>query len=94
MSEEIIEVKKVGIIKPPVSVPAKTPEEAAKGESTVTMVFPNPVVLTVDHGNQIAYPKGTHEVPRRLADHWYLAAHGARLYNAPVAAGGGKGRNR
>lgn len=82
--EEIIKAPQ--IIAPINAAPA-TPEEAAKGEDTVTMVFDNPVMLTVSVNHKIHYTKGVHEVPRHLADHWYLKAHGVKPYAKPVSAG-------
>lgn len=70
---------------PPVGTAPATPAEAAKGESTVTMEFPNDVHLTIGTNQSIFYPRGTHEVPKRYADHWYLEAHGARRYLKPNA---------
>lgn len=55
-----------------------TPEEAANGYSTVTMVFDRPVHLTIETNRSIYFPQGVHEVPEHLADHWYLEANGAR----------------
>lgn len=64
---------------------AATPEEAAKGHRTVTMVFDHPVLLTVDWHHKIQYPKGVHEVPEHLADHYYLVNNNVRPYNRPMA---------
>jgi hypothetical protein len=71
----------------PVNAPAQTPDEAAKGHSTVTMVFEKQILFTVSHGHKVLYPKGVHEVPREWANHWYLEANGARLYNRPISLG-------
>jgi|GEM_PF-4094104 len=87
MATEIIRVEGVGPIKAPMSTPKLTPEEAAKGHSTTTMIFDKPVLLTLSHDQKIAYPAGTHEVPDHLADHWYLEANNVRPYNRPVAVG-------
>jgi hypothetical protein len=85
MAQEIVRVEQVGFIKPPMHVAAMSPEEAAKGLSTTTMIFDKPVTLTVSHEQKIAYPSGVHEVPNHLADHWYLEANNVRPYNRPVA---------
>lgn len=82
--EEIVKAPNIIV---PINQPPATPEEAAKGEDTVTMVFDVPVRLTVDTNQQIHYPKGVHEVPRHLSNHWYLKAHGVRLYAKPVQPG-------
>jgi hypothetical protein len=84
----------------PINSPSKTPEEAAKGHSTTTMIFDNDVHLTVGTNNTIFYPKGVHEVPDHLAGHWYLAAHNVRTYAkrvnivAAVPASAGKGARK
>jgi hypothetical protein len=71
----------------PINAPALTPEEAAKGRDTVTMIFDKkePVTLTVQHGLKVRYTQGIHQVPREWSDHWYLKVHGARIYSQPVA---------
>jgi hypothetical protein len=71
----------------PVNATPQAPEEAAKGNSTVTMVFDKTVHLTVAPNRSIMFHPGTHEVPEQYADHWYLKAHGARIYARPVAVG-------
>lgn len=81
--EELIKAPKIIV---PINATPATPEEAAKGEDTVTMVFDNDVLLTVDTNQRIHYPKGVHEVPRHLSNHWYLKAHGVRLYAKPYSA--------
>ncbi len=74
---------------PPIVVPVhaapKTPEEAAKGHSTTTMVFDKPVHLTISTNDSVFYPVGVHEVPNHLVKHWYLKAHGARIYAKPIS---------
>ena len=56
------------------------------GDSAVIMVFPKRTVLSVDGTNQkICYEPGVHNVPLRLADHWYLKAHGATRHALPEA---------
>jgi hypothetical protein len=65
----------------------KTPEQAAKGEKNVTMIFEVPVHLTVDTNQTIFYPRGIHPVPARFADHWYLKAHGVKRYVESVQVG-------
>lgn len=69
----------------PVGKPHMTPEEAAVGHDTVTMVFEKPVLLTIDWDKQVNYPKGPHEVPVEWSDHFYLRAHGVTKYNRPIA---------
>lgn len=70
----------------PVGSAPMTPEEAAKGETTVTMEFPTHVHLTLDTNKSVFYPQGTHEVPERYSDHFYLKAHRVKLYARPNAA--------
>jgi len=72
----------------PVNAPPMEPEQAAKGERTVLMIFDTPVHLTVEANKSIFYPKGVHPVPARYADHWYLKAHGAR--RAPLSVNVGE----
>ena len=55
----IMKVERVGIIDPPTSN-TLTPEQAAKGTSTTTMIFDKPVLLTVRHGIRIKFPAGVH----------------------------------
>jgi hypothetical protein len=86
MEQKSISVEYVGVIAPPTATPALTPEAFAKGPSTVTMIFEKPVLLTIQHGLKVAYPKGVHEVPQKHSDHWYLRAHGVIEYNKPIAA--------
>jgi hypothetical protein len=76
--------EKAPIIIAPIHAAPKTPAEAAQGHSTVTMEFPGDVHLTVSANHSIFYPKGLHEVPDHLADHWYLKAHQVRPYYKPV----------
>jgi hypothetical protein len=78
-----------------------TPETLAKGEKTTTMIFDKPVHLTIESNRSVEFPAGVHEVPTRLADHWYLKAHNVRPYAKPVNVGGNgntprghNGRNR
>lgn len=60
-----------------------SPEEASAGHETVTMNFEKPVRLTLEHhGPAIAFPAGVHQVPKHLADHWYLKVNGARVMPA------------
>jgi hypothetical protein len=75
-------------MKVPVNHPVMTPQEAAQGHDTVTMIFEKPVTLIIGNWDgRVAYPVGTHEVPRVWKDHWYLKAHGARLQNQSVTVG-------
>jgi hypothetical protein len=71
----------------PVAAEALTPEQAAQGHRTVTMEFPEAVILTVSWDRKIKYPKGAHEVPEYLENHPFLVAHGVRRYYAKVAVG-------
>lgn len=48
-----------------------------KDEETVLMVFTEEVRIT-DGGRQIVVTTGVHKVPKRLANHWYFKAAGAR----------------
>lgn len=56
-----------------------TPEEFVRGRETVTMVFAKPVRFTIENQECVLFPVGVHPVPRELADHWYLKAHGAKV---------------
>lgn len=69
----------------PIHAAPMTPEKAAKGERTVTMVFDKPVHLTLDTNKSVFYPVGPQEVPVRYSDHWYLKAHGVKRYAKPIA---------
>lgn len=73
------------VIIPPGGSAPMTPAEAAKGHSTTTVEFPRLIHLTISTNQSVHYPVGVHEVPDHLADHWYLKAHGARVYYRPVA---------
>jgi len=55
-----------------------TAEQAAQGRDSVLMEFPNEVLLSKDDGGRVLFGKGINPVPRELADHWYLKAHGAK----------------
>ena len=78
-------------VAPPIYRAPISPEEAAKGHDCVTMYFELPVLLNVQWGTLVDYPKGMHEVPREWSDHPYLRENGARVYNKPSApAGKGK----
>lgn len=82
MSSQAIEYPRIVA---PVAGPSLTPEQAAKGHKTVTMVFDHDVLLTVDWHTKIAFTKGVHEVPEHLADHFFLRNHNVRRYNTQVA---------
>jgi hypothetical protein len=58
----------------------RSPEYAAAGRETVLMDFPHEVMLD---GN-IFFPAGVNPVPRDLADHWYLVAHGVTLHTSNI----------
>jgi hypothetical protein len=81
----IIKAETTVTVTPPVNTPALTPAAFAKGKNTVTVEFPKPVLFTPAHGTKVQYTPGTHEVPREFAQHWYLQAHGARVYSKPVS---------
>jgi hypothetical protein len=78
--------EKAPIITPPFHAAPHTPEQAAEGHSTTTMEFTRDVHLTVATNHTIFYPRGIHEVPDHLVNHWYLKANGARIYSRPIAA--------
>jgi len=76
------------------------PQDAFQpGDKPVLMVFPKRVILTmanwdvtnpdqVDRVNptrRIHYPAGIHEVPERLANHWYLGANGVVRHESALA---------
>ena len=84
MEQVLQAVEKAPVVIAPIHAAPMTPAEAAKGHSTTTMEFPNEVHLTVSPNSSIFYPKGIHEVPDHLADHWYLKAHQVRPYYKPV----------
>jgi hypothetical protein len=66
------------------------PQDAFQaGDSAVIMVFPRRTVLSIDGTNKkICYEPGVHNVPARLADHWYLKAHGATRHEMPQQPAG------
>ncbi|MFP5276973.1 MAG: hypothetical protein ACLGPM_07650 [Acidobacteriota bacterium] len=84
MPEEIVKPPQIVV---PVNLPAMTPEEAAKGERTVPMIFDGPVHLTVEANRSIHFPRGIHPVAVRYSNHWYLKAHNVREYREYVPAG-------
>lgn len=53
----------------------------ARGEPTVTMVFPRAVVLTLGDHSRIAFAQGTQEVPESLSSHQWLRLNGAKAYS-------------
>ena len=59
-----------------------SPEQAAAKQETVLMDFPRDVLLD---GN-IFFAAGINPVPRELADHWYLAAHGVTFHTSDDGA--------
>ena len=71
-----------------------SPPEAAfnEGEAIVIMVFPKPVLLSMETSDRvnpikrIYYPAGVHNVPEPMADHWWLKAHGAVRHNVSPSA--------
>lgn len=52
----------------------------ARAEKTVTMIFPRPVLLTLNDHSRISFPAGTQEVPESLANHQYLKRSGVKPY--------------
>lgn len=84
MEHVLQQVEKAPVIIAPIHAAPMTPAEAAKGHNTTTMEFPKEVHLTVAPNSSIFYPKGIHEVPDHLADHWYLKAYQVRPYYKPV----------
>lgn len=44
-------------------------------EATVRMLFPRRVVLTIKGQTRVVFERGVNEVPKSLADHWYLQAN-------------------
>jgi len=58
---------------------------------TVTMVFPQPVTLTLDHHHQINFKAGIQEVPVELKNHIYLRANGVVPYDRAKMKGGPAG---
>lgn len=76
---------RVRVAKPPSVGPGNEPaaplspaQATDAGEDTVPMVFSKEVVLTDDHHKRIRFPIGLVNVPAHLAEHWYLAANGAK----------------
>lgn len=57
-----------------------TLEELVEGRETVTMIFPHRVLLSMQDGNKVEFPAGTHEVPVSLKDHQYLLDNGVHEY--------------
>jgi hypothetical protein len=69
------------------SRPPATPSQLKDlmSEKTVTMFFPQPVVLTLSGPlkfKRVRFGVGVQEVPESLADHAYLKAHGAQRHTA------------
>ena len=67
-----------GLLSP---VAARRPDE-----DTVTMIIPQDVIVTRNDYSRVQFLKGIQEVPRHLADHWYLKAAGAQAYDQPKVA--------
>lgn len=62
-----------------------TPDTLLAGD-TVTMNFPQTVKLQLDDGaGTVTFFAGVQQVPKALANHWWLRDNGARPYNAKVA---------
>jgi len=80
--DEIIDQSKVSMVAGGMGPKAQEAKPHA-GEGTVTMVFPRTVILQDTDHKKYTFPAGTSEVPERLADHWYLAAHGVVPYAKP-----------
>jgi len=53
--------------------------------TTVTMIFPRPVVLLLDNQKRIQFREGTQEVPEDIADHWFLRANNVKRYEPEAA---------
>jgi len=53
----------------------------ARRESTIRMIFPQPVTLTLDSREVLKFTKGVHEVPVSVANHWYVKSRGARPFD-------------
>lgn len=53
------------------------------GDETVTALFPNKVKLNLD-GAIVDFPEGIVEIPKNLIGHWYLKAHGVKIYDKPI----------
>src|SRR5580693_50624 len=52
---------------------------------TVTMHFPKPVKLQLDDGaGTVEFYPGTQEVPRALANHWWLKSNGVKAYGKGI----------
>jgi hypothetical protein len=68
----------------PEAILAGRDAEEAADEETVQMQFDRPVLLTVRAGKTIAFNRGINLVPKRLANHWYLKAHGVKPSEAQV----------
>ena len=81
--------EKAPVIVAPMHVAPRTPQQAAEGHKTTTMEFPSAVHLTTAPNSSVFYPAGVHEVPNHLVGHWYLKAHGARVYNRGISVPAG-----
>lgn len=55
-------------------------DEQPEDTSTVTMIFPKDVRLTLDDRSQVHYKAGVREVHPDHADHWWLKANGVEKY--------------
>jgi hypothetical protein len=77
--------------------PPMTLEEANKlardaGLPLVMMSVPHRIVLTLDlpapfdqhRERRLAIPEGVQEMPRAIAEHWFVRAHGVRPYQPPA----------
>jgi hypothetical protein len=67
----------------PIPHDCSTPDKAfVPGDVAVIMIFKTPVLLSIEGKDQVTpvkrifYPEGVHDVPERLADHWWFKANG------------------
>lgn len=66
--------------------PGQTPKiEDLLAGPTVTMLFPQKVLLRLDNGaGLLEFHAGVQEVPESLADHWWLRDNGVRRHVRPT----------
>lgn len=48
---------------------------------TVTAIIPKDITLTRDDGAVVKYATGVQEIPASDAGHWFMRAHGVKVYD-------------
>lgn len=81
-------------LKPPMNLGEACARAEDAGEDVVLVAVPRNIMLTLDFphgkhflgqhwGTRLVIPEGVQEMPRSLADHWWVAANGVKPYRKP-----------